>query len=131
MARADCHVFGLGMGADDLHYVGWTRRSLSEEQEQIFSDLVRNGGRDIANWIAEAIDCGKISIFEIESAPSIEDARDAAISLCRYFRSLGLDVMTANVEGVPVQIAPCDQPSSHAQGAERRSRHAEAPRAPA
>ena len=131
MARADYHVFGLGSSADDLHYVGWTRRSLSEEQELIFADLARNGGRDIANWIAQAMECGKISIFEIESAPSTEDACNAAVSLCQYFNSLGLDVMAATAEVVPVPIAPCDQPGSHEQGAGRGSRHAEGSRVPA
>ena len=106
MATAGYHVFGLGSGPDDLHYVGWTQRSLSDEQEQIFCDLVRSSARDIANWIADAIDRNKISIFEIESAFSIEDAMNAAISLCRYFRSLGLDVMTASVDEGPVADVP-------------------------
>jgi hypothetical protein len=128
MARADYHVFGLGLGADDLRYVGWTKRSLSDEQEQIFSDLLRSSARDIANWVAEGIDRGKISIFEIESALSIEDARNAAISLCRYFRSLGLEVTMANVEDALVQTAPCHRPGSHAEGALGRNRHAEEPR---
>ena len=128
MARADYHVYGLGSGADDLRYVGWTQRSLSDEQEQIFSDLARGSGREIANWIEDAIDRGRISIFEIESASSIEDARNAAISLCRYFRSLGLDVTTVNVDEALVQTAPCHRPGSHAEGTLGRHRHAEEPR---
>lgn len=106
MASAGYHVFGLGSGPDDLRYVGWTQRSLSDEQEQVFCDLVKSSGRDIANWVADAIDRNKISIFEIESAFSIEDAMNSAISLCRYFRSLGLDVMTAGVDEALVQTAP-------------------------
>jgi len=106
MARAGYHVFGLGSGPDDLHYVGWTRRSLDDEQEQIFRDLLRNSARDIANWIADAIDRNKISIFEIESAFSIEDAMNSAVSLCRYFRSLGLDVITATAGDGLVDEAP-------------------------
>jgi hypothetical protein len=128
MARADYHVYGLGSGADDLRYVGWTQRSLSDEQQQIFSDLLRSSTRDIANWVEDAIDRGQISIFEIESALSIEDARNSAISLCRYFRSLGLDVTTASVEEALLQTAPCHRPSSHAEGALGRNRHAEEPR---
>ena len=125
---SDCHVFGLGLGADDLRYVGWTQRSLSDEQEKIFSDLLRSSARDIASWVEDAIERGKISIFEIESALSIEDARSSAISLCRYFRSLGLDVLTASVEEALVQTAPCHRPSPHAEGAPGRNWHAEEPR---
>jgi hypothetical protein len=125
---SDCHVFGLGLGADDLRYVGWTQRSLSDEQEQIFSDLLRSSARDIANWVADAIERGKLNIFEIESALSIEDARNSAVSLCRYFRSLGLDVLTANVEEAPVQTAPCHRPGPHAEGAPGRNRQAEGSR---
>jgi hypothetical protein len=71
MARADYHVFGLGSGADDLRYVGWTQRSLSDEQAQIFSELASGSGREIANWIEDTIDRGRMSIFEIEPASSI------------------------------------------------------------
>jgi hypothetical protein len=124
MARADYHVYGLGSGADDLRYVGWTQRSLSDEQEQIFSDLLRSSGRDIASWVEDAIERGKISIFEIESHPSVEDARNAAISLCRYFRSLGLDVITAGVEEALTQDEPCHRPGWHAEGSLGRKRSA-------
>src|SRR5690349_12863294 len=105
MARTGYHVFGLGSGPDDLRYVGWTQRSLSDEPEQVFSDLLMGGAREIANWVADAIDRNRISIFEIESAFSIEDAKNAAASLCRYFRSLGLDVMTAGADDAAVPPA--------------------------
>jgi hypothetical protein len=129
MARAGYHVFGLGSGPDDLHYVGWTHRSLSDERDKIFCDLVRSGARDIANWIADAIDRNRISIFEIESAFSVEDAMSSAISLCRYFRSLGLDVLTAGVDDALAQAAPtvprrtapfdcCDQDDDGLRGSE-------------
>jgi hypothetical protein len=94
MVNANYHIFGLGLGIDDLHYIGWTQKSLSEEPEQIYSHLAENSSRDIAHWVKAALHCGKISIFEIESVPSMEDAKDSALSWCRYFCSLGLDVVT-------------------------------------
>jgi hypothetical protein len=94
MASADYRIFGLGLGTDDLRYIGWTHRSLSEEKEQIFGELVQRSRNGVAHWVGEALDRGGINIFEIESAPSMEDARNAAASLGRYFRSLGLDVLT-------------------------------------
>jgi hypothetical protein len=94
MARAEFHVFGLGWGADDLRYVGWTRRSPTDEAAQIFTDLVAGGGRDIAHWIAEGLRRGIVNLFELESAPSPEEASATADSLCRYFNSLGLEVAT-------------------------------------
>lgn len=130
MARAEFHVFGLGWGADDLRYVGWTRRSLDNEQEQIFTDMVASGGRDIANWVAEGLRRGKMSLFEIQSAPSLEEARTAADSLCRYFKSLGLDVKTASAEAIPVHGAQSGRTGSHAHVADRRS-NAEDSRVPA
>jgi hypothetical protein len=95
----------VGLGADDLCCVGWTQRSLSDEQEEIFSDLLASIGRDLARRVRDALGCGQVSLFEIESAASIDDAKSGAISLCRYFRSLGLDVTTAGVDEAPVQRA--------------------------
>jgi hypothetical protein len=97
MARDHYHIFGLGLGTDDLRWVGWTHRSLTEEQAQILSDLLAHGDRDIANWVTDAVDRGTVSMFEIESASSREEARDQAISLCRYFESLGLTVQAPAV----------------------------------
>jgi len=88
MANVNYHVFGVGFGTADLRYIGWTQKSLSEEEEQIVSDLVNSRGNNTENRVAG----GKISIIEIESAPSVEDAEDSATFWCRYFRSLGLDV---------------------------------------
>jgi hypothetical protein len=122
MARAEFHVFGLGWGADDLRYVGWTRRSPTDEAAQIFTDLVAGGGRDIAHWIAEGLRRGIVNLFELESAPSPEEASATADSLCRYFNSLGLEVAT-------VQTAP-GHPAAPARVADRRC-HAEDARVPA
>lgn len=89
------HVFGIGLGTEDLRYIGWTQRSVDDEREQIFSELLAGSSRDLARWVGEAIELGRLSIFEIESARSAEAARDSATGLCVYFRSLGLDVRTA------------------------------------
>lgn len=94
MSSADYHIFGVGLGTDDLHYIGWTQKSLSEEKEQIFSDMAGSKSHHIAHWVEQARDCGKISIFEIESARSMEDAKDSALFWCEYYRWLGLDVVT-------------------------------------
>ena len=83
----------MGLGMDHLHYIGWTQRSLSDEKD-IFSDLTKSGGHDIAQWVEQAVGCGKISIFEIESAPSMEDAKDSAQFWCQYYRMLGAEVIT-------------------------------------
>jgi hypothetical protein len=92
MANVNYHVFGIGSGtAEDLRYIGWTQKSLSEEKKQIVSDLVQSSCNCIRSWVGDG---GAISIFEIESASSVEDAKDAATFWCRYFRSLGLDVIT-------------------------------------
>lgn len=92
MANSDYCVFGLGLGPDDLCYIGWTRRSVVEEKDQICGDLVKGSCNGMAHWFASAIECGSISIFEIESAPSMEEAKDCADSLRQYFRSLGLEL---------------------------------------
>jgi hypothetical protein len=95
MANAIYHVFGAGSAtAEDLRYIGWTQKSLSEDKEQIVSDLVQSGCNAIANWVGEVVRGGTISIFEIESASSAEDAKDAATFWGLYFRSLGLEVIT-------------------------------------
>ena len=93
MLSANYHIFGIGLGADDLHYIGWTQKSLSEQKEKIFCDLAESSTHDIAHWVEEALHCGKISIFEIESTRSMENAKDSAMFWCQYYRSLGLDVV--------------------------------------
>ncbi|UXY16195.1 hypothetical protein N8I74_04015 [Chitiniphilus purpureus] len=93
MASADYHVFGLGSSPDDLHYIGWTQRRLGDEQEQIFSDVAQDG--EIAHWLEAARRAGPVSLFEIESARSVEDARDSALFWRQYYHSLGLDVVAA------------------------------------
>ena len=83
------------MGADALHYIGRTQKSLGEERDEIFSDVAGSGDQDIAQWLEQALRTRQISLFEIESVPSAEDAKDCALCLCHYYRSLGLVVLTA------------------------------------
>jgi hypothetical protein len=93
MVNANYLIFGIGLGADDLHYIGWTQKSLSEQQE-IYSDLAESSSYHMACWIEAALRSGKISFFEIESVPSMKEAKNSAMSLCQYFCSLGLNVIT-------------------------------------
>lgn len=92
MTHANFSVYG--MGAEHLHYIGWTQRSLCEEQE-ILSDLANSGSHAAAHWAAQAIQNGKINIFEIESAPSAADASDAVQFWCQYYGMLGAKVDAA------------------------------------
>ena len=94
MTIAQYRIFGIGSDNDDLHYIGWTQRSLDEEKEQIFSEVAESGSMDIADWVKQARDGGQIDIFEIELAPSAEDARDSASFWCEYYRTLGINVVT-------------------------------------
>ncbi len=89
------HVFGIGMRADDLHYIGWTEKPVDGNAEEILAEVV-TGSSDggLAQWVDAARHGGQVSIFEIEPAPSREAARNAATFFCEYFRSLGLDVVT-------------------------------------
>jgi hypothetical protein len=97
MADTNFHVFGLGLGADDLRYIGWTQKSVEAEQEQILTEVVNGRTNiDLATWVDEAKQSGQLSLFEIEEAPSKEAAQNSATSLCTYFRSLGLDVTTGH-----------------------------------
>ena len=89
------HIFGIGMRADDLHYVGWTEKPVDGNLEQILAEVVTGSGDGkLAQWVDAARHGGQLSIFEIELAPSREAARSAASFFCEYFRSLGLDVVT-------------------------------------
>jgi hypothetical protein len=94
MNAANYHVFGLGSGADDLYYIGWTEKSPDIDREHIYTDLAGSARGDIARWVKHAIDSGKIDIFEIETAGSAEDAKDSALFWGEYYRWLGLDVVT-------------------------------------
>lgn len=94
MSTANYHVFGLGSGTDDLYYIGWVDKSPDEDRLQIYSDLARGTRGDIAHWVRQAVDTGKIDIFEIETAASPEEAMDSAQFWCGYYRSLGLQVVT-------------------------------------
>jgi hypothetical protein len=92
MNTRNYYVFGLGSGADDLHYIGWTEKSPAQQQQQIYSDLAGNGRDDVARWVTQALDTGAIDIFEIETARTAEDAREGAQFWGDYYRWLGLDV---------------------------------------
>jgi hypothetical protein len=64
MDTGSYYVFGLGSGADDLHYIGWTEKSPGREPQQIYSDLAGSGRDDVARWVTQALDSGAIDIFE-------------------------------------------------------------------
>lgn len=95
MTTASYHVIGVGLGADDLRYIGWTQRSLDDEEDQIVSELVTNGNGN-AHAAFAAADGARLSIFEIEAVPSAKDAMDSAHCWCDYFNSLGLQVTCAH-----------------------------------
>jgi hypothetical protein len=89
------HVFGIGMRADDLHYIGWTGKPVDGNLEQILAEVVNGSGDgELPHWVDAARHGGQLSIFEIEPAASREAARSAASFFCEYFRSLGRDVVT-------------------------------------
>jgi hypothetical protein len=92
MDTGNYYVFGVGSGADDLQYIGWTEKSPGQEPQQIYSDLAGSGRDDVARWVTQALDSGAIDIFEIETARSAEDARESAQFWGDYYRWLGLDV---------------------------------------
>jgi len=92
VATENYHVFGLGLGTDDLRYIGWTQRCVDQEIQQILCDLMDSNGAAIANSIGASADRASISLFEIESVPSREEAVTSAMGLCVYLNSLGLDV---------------------------------------
>lgn len=86
----DYHVFGMGKGESDLHYIGWTTKPLNDA-DLVCSSLA-TPGNDVAHWIESARCHGQLSIFEIESVQSPEAANDSVAFWCQYFRSLGLNV---------------------------------------
>lgn len=83
----------FGMGTDHFHYIGWTRRALSDERE-ILSDLCQCCDHDVAHWAEQAGRCGDLCIFEIDSAPSAEDAKESVQFWCQYYGMLGAKVVT-------------------------------------
>lgn len=87
----DSNFLIFGLGNEYLRYIGWTARALSDE-EGIVLDLAQNSGHDIAQWIARVAGDDKIGIFEIESAPSVEDAVDAVQFWCQYYGLIGAKV---------------------------------------
>src|ERR1700710_1936456 len=92
MAMESCRVFGAGRGANDLCFIGWTRRSLESETDQIFLDLVASNCPAVVRWMRSGVRRQEIDLFGIEPATSIQDAKCTAAILGRYFRSLGLEV---------------------------------------
>ena len=93
MTHASFSIFA--MGTDQLHYIGWTHRSLSDEQD-ILSDLAHSGSGGVAHWVEQASQSGKINIFEIDSARTADDARDTVQFWCQYYGMLGAKVVTAH-----------------------------------
>lgn len=94
MSTANYHIYGLGSGADDLYYIGWSEKSPNKEQQDIYADLSGSRRNDIACWVRQHVDSGKIDIFEIETAGSPEDARESALFWVGYYRWLGLEVVS-------------------------------------
>jgi len=92
MTVPDYHIFGIGVGADDLHYIGWTQASIDEDKERILSDLVE-GGRPELTPVVEALHGGTVSIFEIESVSSVSDAMSSVTFWRTYYRALGFEVL--------------------------------------
>jgi hypothetical protein len=93
MENVNYHVFGAGLDDNDLRYIDWTERAVDDEKERIASLPAWRAARDRAGAGPDSLDAGRVSIFEIECAKSIEDARGAVASWCGYFRSLGLNVV--------------------------------------
>lgn len=92
MTIADYHIFGIGVGTDDLRYIGWTQGSIDAEKERILSDLVE-GGRLGPTPVVEALHGGTFSVFEIESVSSMNDAMSSVTFWRTYYRALGLEVL--------------------------------------
>lgn len=92
MTIVDYHIFGIGVGADDLRYIGWTQASIDEDKERIVSSLMQDGRLDLTP-VAEALHGGTVSIFEIESVSSMNDAMSSVTFWRTYYRALGLDVL--------------------------------------
>jgi hypothetical protein len=84
VTSADYHIFGIGIGTDDLRYIGWTAKSIDDEDQEILSELVQAGDLDLGD---------KISIFEIESVSSMSDAIGSVTFWQTYYRALGLEVL--------------------------------------
>ena len=91
MTNRTFHVFGVGLGSDDVRYVGCTQRSIDEEKDEIICDIMKRGLESIGQWV-RAGDGAQVCIFEIESASSIEEARDRVTYWCQCLNWLGLHV---------------------------------------
>jgi hypothetical protein len=96
MDNVNYHVFGAGLSDNDLRYIGWTERAVDEERERIVSLPAWRAVQDPAGGGSGLPDAGSVSIFEIESAMSIEEATNAVTYWCQYFRSLGLNIIGAH-----------------------------------
>lgn len=94
MDTAHYHIYGVGSGADDLYYIGWTQKSPADEPQHIYSDLSGSPHNDIAGWVRQHVSSGHIDIFEIETARSAEDAEESALFWVGYYRWLGMHVVS-------------------------------------
>jgi hypothetical protein len=92
MSIADYHIFGIGVGAEDLRYIGWTQSSIDQDKERILSDLME-GAHPGVTPVVKALHGGTVSIFEIESVSSMDDARSSVAFWRTYYRALGLEVL--------------------------------------
>lgn len=92
MADASFRIFGMGLGPDHLHYIGWTRRPISDASDVLF-DLM-NSKKQIASWVEEAIGTGRLSIFEIEAVSSAGDAAETVRFWGQCYALAGAKVLT-------------------------------------
>jgi hypothetical protein len=90
MESAQFHVFGVG--GEYLRYIGWTTRPLSEESD-IFLDLIKHDHGEVPGWLERRIPADEREIFEIESAPTIEQARQSVEFWGQYYRLIGANVI--------------------------------------
>lgn len=94
MADINYYIFGVGLTTDDLFYIGWTQRSPEKDKAKIISELVERGHNEIFIRLGGGACDERLSIFELETVGSVEDAADSATFWCQYYRSIGLDVIT-------------------------------------
>jgi hypothetical protein len=92
MTNANFHIFGMGLGSDQLQFIGWTQRALSDVGN-IIADLTEHGSGELAQSVARG--AGPIELFEIESAASQHDAEETVQYWCLFYRMLGARVVTA------------------------------------
>lgn len=97
MSASNYYVFGLGSGRDNLFYIGWSEKSPERDHDQIFADLIESRNEKVAGWVAEAVDKHHIDIFEIETAACEQEASEAVVFWCDYYRWLGLEMEVRHI----------------------------------